>query len=338
MGATIKEIAQAAGVSIGTVDRVLHNRSGVNAVTARLVREVAEKLKYSPNTAAKALRLQQKPLRVGVMLNESAYNVFAAKVLEGVQSAYTELRQMGLDLLPFYMSSHALDEQLDLLERAEKASLDGLIIRPVNHPKVADKISALVEKGVRVLSCVSDIQSSGRFCFVGTDEYLEGRKTASLLSKLVRGRIHFAVITGSLNMLNHYNKVLGVQDYFSEKFPDTEHLGILDVERNVETAISLLKALQKTKPLNALLIQSMDRRRIEKICQSLDQREMVVCAFGEAGEMQALVQSGVLSFALDENPFLQGETAMKTLFEALFHKQIPKDEHVRIPTPIIVDV
>ena len=51
--ATIKQIAEMAGVSRGTVDRVLNNRGSVNANTAARVREIAEKLNYKPNKAEK---------------------------------------------------------------------------------------------------------------------------------------------------------------------------------------------------------------------------------------------------------------------------------------------
>ena len=59
--ATIKQIAEMAGVSRGTVDRVLNNRGSVNANTAARVREIAEKLNYKPNKAG----LMPKPYQAG---------------------------------------------------------------------------------------------------------------------------------------------------------------------------------------------------------------------------------------------------------------------------------
>ena len=58
--ATIKQIAEMAGVSRGTVDRVLNNRGSVNANTAARVREIAEKLNYKPNKAGLMLAAQKK--------------------------------------------------------------------------------------------------------------------------------------------------------------------------------------------------------------------------------------------------------------------------------------
>ena len=49
--ATIKEIAELAGVSRGTVDRVLNNRGSVNPRTARKILEIAQALDYKPNNA-----------------------------------------------------------------------------------------------------------------------------------------------------------------------------------------------------------------------------------------------------------------------------------------------
>ena len=48
---TIKKIAEIAGVSRGTVDRVLNNREGVNAKTYQMVKEIADRLGYEPNMA-----------------------------------------------------------------------------------------------------------------------------------------------------------------------------------------------------------------------------------------------------------------------------------------------
>ena len=52
--ATIKEIAELAGVSRGTVDRVLNNRGAVNAETEAKIRSIMKQLHYKPNKAGMA--------------------------------------------------------------------------------------------------------------------------------------------------------------------------------------------------------------------------------------------------------------------------------------------
>ena len=87
---TIKEIADLANVSRGTVDRVLNNRGSVNPQTARKVREIAQTLGYKPNKAGMALAAQKKKLRIGVILF-GPENPFFQRVLEGVSAKAEEL-------------------------------------------------------------------------------------------------------------------------------------------------------------------------------------------------------------------------------------------------------
>ena len=53
--ATMEQVAQAAGVSIGTVDRVLHNREGVSEKTREKVFKVINEIGYKPNIYASIL-------------------------------------------------------------------------------------------------------------------------------------------------------------------------------------------------------------------------------------------------------------------------------------------
>ncbi|HZU08931.1 MAG TPA: LacI family DNA-binding transcriptional regulator, partial [Pseudacidobacterium sp.] len=57
--AGIKEIAAALNISIGTVDRALHDRPGVSPKTRAKVMKMAEKLNYRPNVAARSLKLNR---------------------------------------------------------------------------------------------------------------------------------------------------------------------------------------------------------------------------------------------------------------------------------------
>src|ERR1700736_1484801 len=63
----IKDIARALGVSIGTVDRALHGRPGINPLTRAKVLKMAQTLGYRPNLAARFLKSQRR-LQISVQL------------------------------------------------------------------------------------------------------------------------------------------------------------------------------------------------------------------------------------------------------------------------------
>ena len=67
MAVTVKQIAELANVSRGTVDRVLNNRSGVSEATRQKVLKIAKELHYEPNFLAKALVSKKESLKIGVI-------------------------------------------------------------------------------------------------------------------------------------------------------------------------------------------------------------------------------------------------------------------------------
>ena len=80
---TIKDIADLAGVSRGTVDRVLNHRGAVSPQTADKIMEIVRALDYRPNKAGTALAAQKKKYKIGVILF-SEHNPFFDEVMEGV--------------------------------------------------------------------------------------------------------------------------------------------------------------------------------------------------------------------------------------------------------------
>jgi LacI family transcriptional regulator, repressor for deo operon, udp, cdd, tsx, nupC, and nupG len=117
MGVTIRDIAQAAGVSIGTVSRALKNQRGLSDDTRRHVRAVARELGYD------ASRLRTgKPQRLAFLVHRQhsnfAVNPFFGEVMHGVESACREL-----GLVPTLLSAGPGDPVRDLLRLHEPDAL-----------------------------------------------------------------------------------------------------------------------------------------------------------------------------------------------------------------------
>lgn len=68
MKVTIKDIADEANVSHGTVDKVLHDRPGVSEEVRNKVNKIIDRLGYKPNMIGRALSYQKKSLKIGIIL------------------------------------------------------------------------------------------------------------------------------------------------------------------------------------------------------------------------------------------------------------------------------
>ena len=99
MKTTLKDIADMAGVSPGTVDRALHNRGRVNPEVAERIRKLARELGYKPNAIAKGLSRRKDNLRITIILHIKKTNTFFDDVLVGIKQGYDEL--VDISCLPF---------------------------------------------------------------------------------------------------------------------------------------------------------------------------------------------------------------------------------------------
>ena len=94
MGVTIRQIAEAAGVSRGTVDRALNNRGRIRPEVAERVRQIAEEMGYKPNQLGRALSMSRNNIKIGVIL-QGAETPFMKEVMKGVEEARAEVDNLA---------------------------------------------------------------------------------------------------------------------------------------------------------------------------------------------------------------------------------------------------
>ena len=97
MAGTIRQIAQIAGVSRGTVDRALNHRGRINPEVARRIWEISEELDYHPRKKAETDENQEGELRIGV-ITQMSESSFMIPVHQGIADVEKELRERNVVL------------------------------------------------------------------------------------------------------------------------------------------------------------------------------------------------------------------------------------------------
>ncbi len=98
----IKDIAKMADVSVGTVDRVLHGRSGVSEASRKRVEEILEKLNYQPNMYASALASNKK-YAFACLLPQHETGEYWTEVENGIHEALTTYSDFNITVrLSYY--------------------------------------------------------------------------------------------------------------------------------------------------------------------------------------------------------------------------------------------
>ena len=192
---TIKEIADLAGVSRGTVDRVLNNRGSVNPKTAEKIMGIVRAMDYRPNRAGITLAAQKKKYKIGVILF-SENNPFFDEVMEGVRIKSSELQDYGVATLTRRVEFD-VDAQLTAIDELLSEGIHGLMLAPYNHIRIQEKIDELVALQIPVVTVNTDIDGSRRLAYVGSDYFRGGCTAAGLFALMTEGPVELGIITGS---------------------------------------------------------------------------------------------------------------------------------------------
>lgn len=182
--ATIKEIADLAGVSRGTVDRVLNKRGSVNPQTAQKIMEIVHALDYKPNRAGLVLAAQKKNLKLGVILFGEG-NPFFDEVTDGIRQKEEDLACYNCTVQIKRVNVDTL-EQLQAIDEFVKEGINGIAISPTNDPRLARRIDELFEQGIPVVALNTDIKNCKRIAFVGSNYYQSGATAAGLMRLMAK--------------------------------------------------------------------------------------------------------------------------------------------------------
>ncbi len=126
MNVTTKEIAAICGVSIGTVDRAFHNRSGIKPETKEKILKVAEELGYRPHRLARSLK-QGRSMTLGVVVFDLE-NQFFSQLVTAI-----EARAIESDYVVYLaITAGDPDKERKYLDNLSSLNVDGIIIFPVN--------------------------------------------------------------------------------------------------------------------------------------------------------------------------------------------------------------
>lgn len=331
--AGIKDIARALGISIGTVDRALHERTGVSLKTKARVLQMAEQLGYKPNLAAQALKLNRR-IEIAVVLPKQISHFFDP-LRAGIRAAADAT--VGLHVkVTFYEYPRLGQGDVELLEARMKEKYDGIIFTPGNPRKLDPIIHRLTAHGTAMLCVASDAPGSGRIGLVSAHAYTSGALAAELLAHKLYRKAHVATITGELTTLDHAEKLRGFAATLAMLAP---HLSLLPAveshERPREAYRQTLALLQgDTKP-QGLYISTANS---VPVLQALEEQGLLgkvqVVTTDLFQELVPLIETGQILATLYQRPFTQGKVAFESLLTYLLEDK-KKSPMIRLAPHII---
>ena len=347
MKITINQIANAVGVSRGTVDRALHGRKGVNPQIAEQIRTMAKELGYRPNFAAQTLK-QQKKLRLGFVFPQGGG--FWEDVSKGIDQAVEELVDCNTEILVRRFTQYSYADELRCLNELAELGIDGLAVVPINDPRIKTRLSEISDSGTPVILVnqeLTDAANVGALCYIGSDYMLSGRTAAGIL-KLChhKEKIELGIFSGSKNMHSQSTRITGF-------LQEIEHLGLnfhlIDIvnlslsrsdtgdmpkQSTYDTSMNYLNRHPETTAIFTAGGSSHEVARA--ICDSGRAGSIVHVAFDLHDSTREWLFNGGITVIIGQESIVQGYQPLKTLFDYCINRIEPKSKRILVRNEIII--
>ena len=332
MAGTIQQIADLAGVSRGTVDRVLNNRGRVTAEVAEKVEKIARELGYThrPRKKAGTSKTSSRRWRLGV-ITQLSRSSFMIEVNRGIAEIREQLERRGFQIILRESATMDEAEQLRALDELEYGGIDGLAIMPVDSNSVRERLNRLSrDKEIPVITFNTDIAGAGRSCFVGLDNRKSGKTAAGLMGLLTGGSGKVLGITGYFLNSAGNCRIDGFVEELKASFPDMELVGVqssfdqtAEVERIIVNTMTIypdLKGIFLASGGQAGLRSAFDTLRLKK-------RPFAII-YDRTPKNIVLLQDGLADFLIDQDGYQQGYQALSLLADLLQWGKHPEREYL----------
>ncbi len=215
------DIAEALGISTGTVHRALHNHAGVSPMTKIRVQQMAKTLDYRPNLAARYLS-SKRNLRISVNTLQGTTS-FWDEVRAGIAEEARALVMENVEIE--YRTSPRLGEgEEEAFETALKTGVDGIITFPSRPQSLHAWMRRASRASIPVVCVATDAPNTGRLAVVSIDTLASGSLAADLMGSFLGGKGKVAVTLSSLTITEHAEKYKAFAGTLRNLYPEMELL------------------------------------------------------------------------------------------------------------------
>jgi LacI family transcriptional regulator len=314
--AGIREIAKALGVSIGTVDRALHDRRGIKPKTRTSVLELAKELGYRPNLAARFLS-SRKHLRIGVNLPREIVS-FWDLIRDGIADVARSFENNGVRIV--HRSYPRLGQgEAEALEDALKDEVQGLVIAPGRAKDLGPLMRRAAKQGIPVVCVNTDAPKAPHLATVCVDSVVSGSLVGELMGRFLGGQGRVVVVTGQLNTIDHAQKLEGFRKAIRETWPGLEIAAVVEAHDDEREAYRKCREVLASAPDAAGVYVSTANSM--PVMKALDDRglsgRVTVIATDLFPALATFIESGNVAASIYQRPWVQGQIAFQAIYKFL---------------------
>ncbi|MBP1614372.1 MAG: transcriptional regulator [Bacteroidetes bacterium] len=323
----IKDIARLADVSVGTVDRVIHGRSGVSEISRQRVEEILKQLDYQPNMYASALASNKKYVFC-CLLPQHLKGEYWTAVETGISEALANYSDFNTSAHMFYYDPYNYHSFVDAGKAILEAQPDGVLLAPTAPQYTKELTDALTEHNIPYIYIDSYIKEIPPLAFFGQHSHQSGYFAARILMLLAGNEKEIVIFRkineGIVGSNQQENREVGFIQYMKEHHPTCNILE-LNLHANKPDADNTMldDFFQKHPTVHNGITFNSKAYIIGEYLQSRKTSFNLVGYDLLERNVSCLKQNSI-AFLIAQQPELQGLNGIKALCDHLiFKKEVP---------------
>lgn len=316
----VKEIARRANVSIGTVDRVLNNRTGVSASTKEKILEIIKELDYQPNVIARRLA-SKKVLRIASLIPSSSRETgYWEAPLNGIKQAADEIRAFGVVVDHYFFNQNDKKTFTKKAKEILRTDYDGVLLAPMFEQEAQAFVAKCTEKQIPYVLINSDLKDSDRVCYIGPDLHKSGYLAAHLTKYLLPPQSAVLIVNISREMDQHHHLLVkeeGFRAYFKDHHTDVNIVKTDIREPDYESIQAELKKLFRKHQFDVVFVSNSRVFTVARYFEAQKISGIKLIGYDFLPENIAYLQKNVIDFLICQKPQEQGYKGITSLYQHL---------------------
>lgn len=321
----IKDIAAMAGVSAGTVDRVLHNRGRVSEESLKKVKQALKKIDYQPNLIARSLA-SKKICRIMTLIPSFVSGEYWSEVNKGIVKAEKEFSDYHLEIHCQSFNQYDKASFDALIDEIKQDEYQGVIVATLFKESTFELTQWLDKKEIPYVLIDAYIENTKSIAYYGTDSYRSGYIGGKLLSDKINkddNILLFNIISkGSIESTQVSVREKGFRDYLSKTgFRGSIYPVSVSSESPEKNRFILDTILKKEYGIKAGIIFNSRVHVIASYFQEKQNKDFFLIGYDAIQSNIAFLKNGIVSHLIAQRPEVQGYNSVKALFYHLILNQ-----------------
>lgn len=322
----IKDIAELSGVSVGTVDRILHNRPNVSKSAREKVEKVLKEINYQPNMYAAALAYN-KSYKFTLLMPEHESEAYWEEIEEGALKCAEARRDFHVEVEIVHYKRFDPSSFASVSNDILGDLPNGVIIVPSELDVTQQFTDQLHEQNVPFILLDSYMPDLRPLSFFGQDSFQSGYFAAKMLMLIASKEKEIMLLklvkNGKVASKQQDNREVGFRHYMRDHFPAINIIELdLPMEEDRSKFDIILDDFFKSHPdLHHCITMCSKAHIVGELLLKTNRRNVQIMGYDMVGKNAVCLRQGSISFLIAQHAFMQGYNCVETLFKAIVLKQ-----------------